>query len=136
MSLPIKRPVILISDDEPLLVSAFSREAKRNGITVVADTSSDRLLDLARETRPDLIILDIHQKTDGRVLLARLKRDPITKGIRVLILSAVEDQLTRHMCLNLGALDYEVKPMDVGFMHKVMRLVGVDPCCPAAVLTA
>ncbi len=130
-----KRPIILICDDEPLLVSAFAREARRNGITVVSDTSSDRVVELAREHRPDLIILDIHQKTDGRVLLARLKRDPISKSIRVLILSAVEDQLTRHMCLNLGAVDYEVKPMDVGFMHKVMRMVGVDPCCPAVPLT-
>jgi len=122
---------VLICDDEPLLVSAFAREARRNGITVISDTSSDQLLDMARTLQPDLIVLDVHQKVDGRVLLARLKRDPKTKAIRVLMLSAVEDQITRHMCLQLGAMDYEVKPMDSGFISKVMRLVGIDPNVPA-----
>ena len=92
-----ERPIVLICDDEPLLVSAFAREARRNGLTVVTDTSSEELLQSAQNLQPDLI-LDIHQKIDGRV--ARLKRDPKTRDIRVLILSAVEDQLTRHMCLN------------------------------------
>ena len=132
----MNRPIVLIADDEPMLVSAFAREARRNGITVEYDTSSDRVVEMAKQLHPDLIILDIHQKTDGRVLLGRLKRDPDTSDIRVLILSGVEDQLTRHMCLSLGAIDYEVKPMDVGFMNKVMRMVGIDPMVPAAPLTA
>lgn len=123
----MKKPMVLIADDEPLVVSAFAREARRNGLDVVTDSSSERVIDLARECKPDLIILDVRQKIDGRVLLARLKRDPATRDIRVLMLSAAEDQLTRHMCLNLGAVDYEVKPMDAGFMCKVLRLVGANP---------
>jgi CheY-like chemotaxis protein len=130
-----KKPTILISDDEPFIVSAFARQARLAGITVVSDTTSEQVIEIAKATRPDLIILDVHQKTDGRVLLARLKREPELRDIRVLMLSAVEDQLTRHICLRLGAIDYDVKPMDVSFMRKVMRLVGIDPSVPAAPLT-
>ena len=128
-------PTILIADDEAMVVSAFSRVFERAGIRVVSDTTSERVIEIAEESKPDLIILDVHQKVDGRVLLARLKREPALREIRVLMLSAVEDQLTRRTCLSLGAIDYDVKPMDVSFFHKVMRLVGVDPFVPAARLT-
>ena len=65
-------PVVLIADDEPLLVSALVREARRSGLTSVSDTTSERVLELAREHRPAVIILDIHQNQDGRDLLAQL----------------------------------------------------------------
>lgn len=118
-------PVVLISDDEPLVVSALAREARRSGLTSVADTTSQHVLDLARQYRPAVIILDIHQRMDGRDLLARLKQDPETRECKVIILSGVEDQFTRHVCFELGAEAYEVKPFDHTFMTRVARMAGV-----------
>ncbi|QSQ23151.1 response regulator [Pyxidicoccus parkwayensis] len=115
-------PVVLISDDEPLIVSALAREAKRSGLTCISDTTSERVLDLARQHRPAVIILDINQHQDGRDLLAKLKQDPATRDCKVIILSGVEDQFTRHVCFELGADDYEVKPFDPTFMTRVARL--------------
>lgn len=115
-------PVVLISDDEPLIVSALAREAKRSGLTCISDTTSERVLDLARQHRPAVIILDINQHQDGRDLLAQLKQDPATRDCKVIILSGVEDQFTRHVCFELGADDYEVKPFDPTFMTRVARL--------------
>jgi two-component system response regulator AdeR len=43
----------------------------------------------------------------------------------VLVLSAIEDQFTRHVCLELGADDYDVKPFDPSFMSKVARMAGL-----------
>lgn len=120
-------PKVLISDDDPLVVAAFTREARRAGIEVISDTSSDRVMELAKTQKPDLIIMDVHQRVDGRVLLARLKRDLETRDIRVIILSGMEDQLTRLICLNLGAFDYEVKPFDVCFLRKISRILGLAP---------
>jgi CheY-like chemotaxis protein len=117
-------PVVLISDDEPLVVSALAREGKRSGLTCITDTTSERVLELAREHRPAVIILDINQHQDGRDLLAQLKRDPQTRDCRVIIHSAVEDQYTRHQCFELGADGYEVKPADPTFMHRVARLAA------------
>ena len=53
-------------------------------------------------------------------------KDPRTKHIKVLVLSAIEDQFTRHVCLELGADDYDVKPFDPCFMSKVARLAGIE----------
>jgi two-component system response regulator AdeR len=118
-------PVVLIADDEPLVVSALSREARRSGLASVADTTSQHVLELARKHRPAVIILDLHQNQDGRDLLALLKKDPDTRDCKVVILSGVEDQFTRHVCFELGADAYEVKPFDHTFMTRVARMAGV-----------
>ncbi|WP_434383453.1 response regulator [Melittangium boletus] len=118
-------PIVLISDDEPLVVSALAREARRTGLASVADTTSRHVLELARQHRPAVIILDIHQHEDGRDLLARLKQDPETRACKVIILSGVEDQFTRHVCFELGADAYEVKPFDHTFMMRVARMAGL-----------
>jgi two-component system, OmpR family, response regulator AdeR len=126
------RPLVLISDDEPLVVSAFARNARMFGLEVISDTTSQHVLELARRHQPRVIVLDIHQRVDGRDLLAQLKKDPETRECQVIVLTGVEDQFTRHVCFDLGAVDYEVKPFDSTFMVKVARLAGVDPYEPLA----
>jgi CheY-like chemotaxis protein len=121
-----RKPVVLISDDEPLLVAAISREAKRLGLQAVADTTSN-VVSVARDLQPDVIILDVHQRIDGRDLLASLKKDPATAHLKVVMLSANEDQFMRHLCLQLGAETYEVKPFDPTFLRRIARLATVDP---------
>ncbi len=118
-----RKPIILVSDDEPLVVRALTREAERLGLGVIADTHSD-VLQLARTHHPDVIILDLHQHVDGRDLLASLKKDPETRDLKVIVLSAVEDQFTRNVCFELGAADYDTKPFDPSFLRKVMRLAA------------
>jgi CheY-like chemotaxis protein len=86
---------ILIAD-EPLLVSAREREGRRSGLHCISDTTSEIVLALAREHRPAVIILDIHQRLDGRELLFQLKQDPLTRDCRVIMLSVVDDQHMRH----------------------------------------
>lgn len=125
--LPSRSPTILIADDEPCVVSALAREARRMGLTCVTDTTSQQVLALAKQHKPAVVILDLRQHVDGRDLLSQLKRDPETKGCRVIVLSAIEDQFTRHVCLKLGADDYDVKPFDPRFMVKVARMAGLGP---------
>ena len=119
-----EKPTILIADDEPGVVAALAREARRAGLSYITDTTSQQVLELAVKHQPAVIILDLKQHVDGRDLLAALKRDPRTRDIKVLVLSAIEDQFTRHVCLELGADDYDVKPFDPSFMSKVARLAG------------
>lgn len=117
------KPVVLICDDEPQIVSALGRQAKRFGLEVILDTHAHRVCELARQHRPAVIILDVMQEIDGRDILAALKKDPATKDLKVIMLSAVEDQFMRQVCLQLGAEDYALKPFDLTFMAKVARLV-------------
>jgi two-component system, OmpR family, response regulator AdeR len=116
---------ILIADDDPQITDALARQAKALGLEPIIDNSSENVFNLAKKHRPAVIILDVLQRIDGRDLLTQLKRDPHTKSIKVIMLSAIEDQYTRHVCLNLGADDYAVKPIDVTFMIKVARMAGV-----------
>jgi two-component system, OmpR family, response regulator AdeR len=118
-----RRPVILISDDEPLLANALSRQARRAGMDPVIDTTSD-VVTLARQHHPDVILLDVRQRIDGRDLLLRLKRDPETCHVTVIVLSAIEDQFMRRTCLELGAEDYAVKPFDPAFLNRVARIAA------------
>jgi CheY-like chemotaxis protein len=120
------KPTILIADDEPLVVSALARLARSAGLSFIADTSSERVLDLAKSQKPKVIILDVNQPIDGRDILAKLKADPETRDIKVIMLSAVEDQYIRHTCFELGADDYAVKPTDPCFMTRIARLAGVQ----------
>ena len=123
-------PTILISDDEPLLVAAIAREARRAGLDPIVVTTPELLQDAAVRLQPKVIVLDIHQRIDGRDLLNRLKSDPRTELIPVLVLSGDEDQFLRHTCFELGAADYEVKPFDPVFMRKVARMAvkdGLEP---------
>ena len=122
---PVSRPTVLIADDEPLIVAALSRMIRRAGMSFISDTTGTHVLEMARTHQPAVIILDVRQRVDGRDLLMKLKKDPLTREIKVLMLSADEDQFTRHVCLELGAEDYEVKPFDVCFVNKLARLAGV-----------
>ena len=97
-----EKPTILIADDEPGVVAALAREARRAGLSYITDTTSKLVLELAAKHQPAVIILDLKQHVDGRDFLASLKRDPRTRNIKVLVLSAIEDQFTRHVCLELG----------------------------------
>jgi DNA-binding response OmpR family regulator len=116
---------ILIADDEPQITDALARQAKAFGLEPITDNSSENVFKLAKKHRPAVIILDVMQRIDGRDLLTQLKKDPETKDIKVIMLSAIEDQYTRHVCFSLGADDYAVKPIDVTFMAKVARMAGV-----------
>lgn len=119
------KPTVLIADDEPLMVAALSRLVRRAGMSFITDTTSQHVVEMAKAHKPAVIVLDVRQKVDGRDLLAQLKRDPETRGIKVLMLSAVEDQFTRRVCLELGAEDYEVKPLDICFVQKLARMCGL-----------
>lgn len=125
--LPYHRATVLFSDDSREMVAALVRGAKREGFSTLTDTTSLRVVELARQHHPDVIVLDLNQAVDGRDLLADLKRDPLTRDIKVVMLSGEEDQLTRHECFHLGAADYFVKPLDPLFFRRICEIVGMEP---------
>jgi putative two-component system response regulator len=93
-------------------------------------------LDMVMETPPDLILLDIMMPgMNGYDVLARLKENPATASIPVIMLSALSDLNTKSHGFALGAVDYLSKPFEVeelkvrvrthlalGQAHKELRL--------------
>ena len=123
--LPPSAPSVLICDDESMLVSALCRAFRRAGVDPIPLTSADQLQEAARRLKPSVILLDIHQREfDGRDLLLRLKEDPLTNDIPVVMVTGSVDEFAKDCCLKRGAVDFVLKPFPDGFVRKVVRLSG------------
>jgi two-component system, OmpR family, response regulator AdeR len=126
------QPIILVSDDEPLICTALVRALRRHGIRAEIDSNS-QVYELAKRSVPDLIILDFVQPVDALTQLERLRKDPATKNIPVVVVSAVDSDVRKSECLRLGAVDFAIKPFDDGFVERVARLVlGVGLVAPGS----
>lgn len=94
---------------------------RRTGITLMSAMQGRRALELARDHRPDLILLDLHlPDIAGRDVLAALRADRGTRDIPVVILSA---DATPHQIDQLraeGARHYLTKPLDVQLLLTVL----------------
>jgi PAS domain S-box-containing protein len=78
-------------------------------------------LDLARQHLPNLILLDVHlPDIMGSELLEKLKADPLTQGIPVVILSADATKKQIDWLLSAGAAAYLTKPVDLHQLFKVL----------------
>lgn len=108
--LPVSAPpsVVVVDDNEGLL-ALFQRYVAEAGWRIVAASSADEGLRLARECRPRAIVLDILMPgTDGWALLARLKQDAATASIPVIVCSVLNDPL---LATALGASTFLAKPV-------------------------
>jgi two-component system alkaline phosphatase synthesis response regulator PhoP len=83
----------------------------REGYAISSAYSADEAFDKVKSSKPDLIILDIMMpKVSGIEVCNRLKGDPATKDILILIVSARDAQADRIEGLTHGADDYVSKP--------------------------
>lgn len=104
---------ILIIDDSPEIQAiAKVRLAKENYAVHCANDGVSGIV-LARELRPDLILLDVDMPhRDGFAVCTDLKMDPETRDIPVIFLSGVATTEDKIRGLDLGATDYISKPFD------------------------
>ena len=101
---------IVIVEDETVLQKALSIELLSDGIAVFAASNGKAGLELVREKRPDLVLLDlIIPEMKGFDVLAEIKKDPATKDIPVIILSNLSSEDDKKKGVELGAADYYVK---------------------------
>ncbi len=103
---------ILIVDDEPVILASMSKVLAPS-YSVRAANSGGRALTVAgTDPRPDLILLDVLMPgMDGYSVLSRLKEDPTTRDIPVIIVTAMEAEEDEEKGLALGAVDYITKPI-------------------------
>jgi len=100
---------LLVVDDEPRLLAMLERGLKAQGFDVTVASSADRALALARTDVPALAILDVNMPgPNGFELLEALRG--VAPGLPVIMLTARSDVEDRIHGLELGAVDYVVKP--------------------------
>src|SRR5512143_1967786 len=84
------RPLVLVVDDDPDLQRAALVPLRELGYGAVLARDGVEGLDLAGRYRPDLVLADAFMpKLDGREMCLRLKKNPITSGLKVVIMTAV-----------------------------------------------
>lgn len=103
---------ILVVDDEASIRELLSFNLKKNGYSV--ETAADGREALAKAAGMDLVLLDIMlPEADGLEVCRRLKADPQTSGIPIIMLTAKAEEIDRVLGLELGADDYVVKPFSM-----------------------
>lgn len=118
-----KRVVLVIEDDAPLrrMITRFLGAAGYD-ICEAADGAAG--LAMAREQRPDLVLLDLMMPgLDGWQVLQRLKGEAETAGLPVIVLTASVGASLSERALRLGAARYLVKPLDTRILVETVDLL-------------
>lgn len=103
---------ILLVEDNEASRDALSRRLERRGYRLLLAGDGERAVSLARETSPDLILMDLGLPiVDGWEATRRLKTDPSTAHIPIIVLSAHAMTGDRDMALAAGGDDFDSKPV-------------------------
>jgi len=103
---------ILVVDDSPFIVDVFVTMLERGGYRTVAAYGGDECLEILKTVTPDLILLDIMMEpVDGWETLERIKENPKTKDIPVLMLTAKQLTPTEAQEYGIYIEDYVLKPI-------------------------
>ncbi len=105
---------ILVIEDEKDLQGILDYNLRRAGHAVVAAFTGEEGLRLARESPPDVVLLDrMLPDMAGTTVCRTIKQDPYLRGSLVVFLTAKGEEADRVLGFELGAADYVVKPFSV-----------------------
>ncbi len=107
------RTRVLVIDDDPVILELLRINFEIEGFEVISACDGQEGLDRAGSDHPDVILSDIMMpRLDGLQLLTRLKGDPATARVPVVLLSAKAQKAEVDRGMALGADDYVTKPFD------------------------
>ncbi len=107
-------PLILIVDDERDLVSVLEFNFRQAGFDTLVATSGQEAEQQLRRQVPDLVLLDLMlPDISGTEICRRVKSEPRTRHVPVVMLTAKSDELDKVVGFELGADDYVTKPFSV-----------------------
>jgi phosphate regulon transcriptional regulator PhoB len=115
---------VLVVEDEADIRDLLAFHLERDGYQVTRATTGPEALRQLRAAPPDLVILDLMlPELDGLEVCRRLRADPATATLPVIMLTAKGDEVDRVVGLELGADDYVVKPFSPKEMLARVRAV-------------
>lgn len=109
-----EQPIVLVADDNEDIRDLLSTRLSLRGFTVLTAPDGQAALRAAHEHQPDIAVLDwVMPVIQGHELCVKLKTDPVTAHIPVVMLTARGEEEDRLLGLDLGADGYIVKPFDM-----------------------
>ncbi|MBC7670811.1 MAG: response regulator [Polaromonas sp.] len=107
-----RRARILIVDDEPNNRLLLQVMLSSDGYEIVTASAGAEALELVEQAPPDLIVLDVMMPgMDGYQVATRIKANPATRHIPVIMLTALSDRNSMIHGLNAGAEEFLTKPV-------------------------
>jgi two-component system, OmpR family, phosphate regulon response regulator PhoB len=107
----VAKPRLLLVEDDSNLTELIRYNLEREGFIVEATTDGEEALVMAAEKKPDLVILDwMIPNLSGIEVCRRLRRQPDTGNLPILMLTARAEESDRIRGLETGADDYITKP--------------------------
>jgi DNA-binding response OmpR family regulator len=116
---------ILVCEDQDSIRRMIEALVQARGYDVVAVASGAKALDTALTSPPDLVLLDLMLpgQYDGFEVCRRLRAEPLTRTIPVVIISALEDEESRARAREAGASAYYTKPFSpIALLKEIERL--------------
>ncbi len=117
---------ILVVDDDPEIVTMLSTRLSKRGYRVSTANDGHRALELAKRELPDLMLLDVMMPGKSGWEVARaLKQDPVTQGIKIVMVTAIGEAVNEITSPLYGADAHIDKPFEFERLEKVIEtLVG------------
>lgn len=112
---------LLLVEDNEMNRDMLSRRLIRRGYEILMAVDGQQGIELARDRKPDLILMDMSLPVmDGWTATGLLKNEPATASIPVIGLTAHAMAGDREKCLKAGCDDYDTKPVDfVRLLEKI-----------------
>jgi len=112
---------ILVVDDEAINLKLVSRLLEIEGYEVITARSGEVALRLIEQSPPDMALLDVRMPDmEGHELCRRLRQNPLTAGIPIVMLTALVDENDRQKGIEAGADDCLPKPFDVEMLRALL----------------
>jgi CheY-like chemotaxis protein len=106
--------LVLIVEDNPMNMKLVRDVLLASGYVVAESTTAEEGLEIARKRSPNLILMDIRLPgMDGKAALLELRRNPATRGIPVIAVTASVLPMEREDVLAAGFDGYQTKPLSV-----------------------
>jgi len=121
---PKRQVSVLLADDDNLNQKIISGYLTAKGYKVTSASDGHAAIQLAKEIRPDLILMDIQMPDmDGLEAMRRLRLLPEFSSIPIIALTALAMQGDRDACLTAGANEYMTKPVKLQALTRMIDLL-------------
>jgi DNA-binding response OmpR family regulator len=119
-----RRPLVLVADDDPDILSLVTLRLERSGYDVVSAGDGEQALASALARTPDLALLDVMMpKLDGYEVTERLRGEEARRYVPIILLTARVQEADIARGIEAGADDYVEKPFSTQDLSKRVQAV-------------
>lgn len=117
---------VVVADDDSTIRALVEAAVGRAGFECRAATDGEAALEMIRSWQPELAVLDVNMPNrSGFEVLSALRNDPLTRQVRVILLTARQQETDVIRGFGLGADDYVIKPFSpMELIARMKRLLG------------